>query len=180
MKKTVVMTSVVLALALALSSCSAAIKQLGGYTAEEYNAQATQAANLQKANEGLTGERDQWKGDYESLKALKDQLDQDKKALAAELGNYRELVCPDYDWDQVTNDIRVWFLSDSNPNLVQVEKDTQVSFLVTQWLPLTVPEDTSGATGYWVLTYDAYNGIALDSAHGCVILNPKFWPDVAK
>lgn len=183
MKKTMVV-SLALVLAIALSSCAPAIHLLGGKTLEEYNVQVQQATDLITANDGLkndnaglTAKIANLTADQKKLQSQKDQLGTDMDLLKTDMANYQKLVCPDYTWDRLINNTRVWFLSDNNPNLVQVEKDTKVNFLITQWLSMDVPEDTTA--GYWVLTFDSYSGIALDSANGCVILDPTKW-DVAK
>ena len=173
-------------IAIVLSACAPAIHGLGGYTGAEYGAQATQIAKDAAAAKtqadtisGLDAQVKSLVADKGKLIDEETKITADEVALQSKLDNYQKMICTDRTWDEMMNKITVYQISKftQNADLAKLESDTKVSFYLTQWLPIGTPADD--ALGYYMLTVDNYNGVALESKVGCVILDPAKW-DVAK
>lgn len=184
MKKNLLIT-LLLVTAMALSSCAQAIHAMGGYTPEEYGAQATQIAvqagqivekDAQIAKDAASAGKQDTK--IADLEKLVKQLATAKADLQANLKDYQALVCPNHTWDDTIHNTQVWVLSDGNADLASLENETKVHFFLTPWVP--VGQNVDPKLGGWILTIDFYNGMALSSKEGCFILDPKKWPKIGE
>lgn len=183
MNKKVIVT---ILMALVLSGCGL-LNNIGLYTSAQYEAQATEIAEQAKQISSLTSENaslqakvDELVKDKSSLegqvKNFKDQvteLTQAKNSATADLGKYKSMVCKDLTWAQATDEIRVWPIGEGNAEIDRIQKDTGVSFFLTQMLSLSEPISEDAL--YYVLVADFYNGIILNSQDGCMIFNEKDW-----
>lgn len=179
--KTLLVAIFVMVISSIFSACGG-LNDVGLYTADQYNAQATQIASAKaitaadKATiKDLAGQIDALK---DQAKLLQTQINEMRKArdgANGDLAKYQKLVCSGHSWDEMQNKVTVWPITEviGSKELLQIEKDTKVSFYLTQWRPLNQPVDES--LGSWVLVVDTYSGIALDSGSGCVILDPAKW-----
>lgn len=149
-------------------ACDTLTHLVGGYTPDEYNAQATkiaeQSAKIDEQAANIAQDAETAKKldvQLSELQAQVDQLNSDMAKLASDRDKYKDLVCTGHNWNEMMNDFQVWVISTETNNtaLAKIEKETNVFFYLTQWVALGKP--------------------ALDAANKCVILDPAKW-DVAK
>ena len=170
MKKKLSFLISICVLAVVSLSCAPVISALGGYTQEQYDAQTAKLTDLTTQSDDLAAQNLDLQNEVE-------ELNEAKSELMGELGSYQDLICNNRTWWEMMN-VSVWMLSEGDDYLTQVEKDTQVSFFLTQWVQMGDPAPAHEDA--WVLVVDYYSGIALNSLENCVILDPEKWPNIAK
>ena len=168
----------VLVLAIALSGCSVIGKATGMVSQEDLEAANAEVGRLQDELNAANSRTTEFEDQADTLQGeLVDALAEAKEATAAkdelqsEVEQWEVLRCPDHNWNEFLNVIRVW-LPEESVNSANLEWDFQSE--LTQWYPH--PSDWFEGKWATILLWDKAEpqSMVLDIWADCVIINPDW------